>query len=64
MGRPLAGVEVELATRVLQDLDVLASDLLAKLLHVNGHIAHICPLAASLKDNPCPDGGRESDDAE
>ena len=39
----MAGVEVELAIRMLQDLDVLASDLLPKLLYVNGHVAHMCP---------------------
>jgi len=53
----VAGVEVELATRMLQDLDVHESDLLSKLLHVHGFVAHVYPPVASVsKDNPCPDG--------
>ncbi len=52
-GRPVARVEVELGILMVNDLEALASDLLSKLLHAHGYVAHIGALVASVsKDNP------------
>jgi hypothetical protein len=59
----MARVEVELAIRMLQDLDVFASDLLSKLLHVHGHVAHVGPPVASVRRIIPARMGRQSDDA-